>query len=224
MSAEVKNEAPEQTQEQTKQQSDKELNFARLRKQVEEERAAREAAEKKAAEYERLVQEKKQKEDEDDDSSDEPYVDHKKLERKLSKFEQKAKQETKSEIQKAVSEALAEERKNQWLKSNPDFFDVMGHAQKFAEKDPELAENILAMPDTFERQKLVYRNIKALNLHQKEQPKSSIQDKIDQNRKSPYYQPSGIASAPYASVGDFSETGQKTAYAQMQQAKKRYGS
>lgn len=223
MSAEVKNEAPEQTQEQTKQQSDKEMNFARLRKQVEEERSAREAAEKRAAEYERLVQEKKQREEEDDDSSDEPYVDHKKLERKFNKFEQKSKQETKTEIQRAVSEALTEERKSQWLKSNPDFFDVMGHAQKFAEKDPELAETILSMPDTFERQKLVYRNIKALNLHEKEQPKSGIQDKIDQNRRSPYYQPSGIASAPYASVGDFSRTGQKTAYDKMQAAKERYG-
>jgi flagellar biosynthesis GTPase FlhF len=220
MSAEVKNEAPEQTQEQAKQQSDKELNFARLRKQMEEERAAREAAEKKAAEYERVIQERKQREDDDDDSSDEPYVDHKKLERKLSKFEQKSKQETKSEIQRAVSEALVEERKSQWLKSNPDFFDVMGHAQKFAEKDPELAETILSMPDTFERQKLVYRNIKALNLHQKEQPKSGVQDRIDQNRRSPYYQPSGVASAPYSAVPDDSESGRKAGYAKMQELKK----
>ena len=54
------------------------------------------------------------------------------------------------------------------------------------------------------------------------QKEPSIQDKIDANRRSPFYQPSGIGSAPYAGPdGDFSAAGQKTAYDKMQELKSR---
>jgi hypothetical protein len=77
------------------------------------------------------------------------------------------------------------------------------------------------MPDTFARQKLVYKNIKALGLHRPEAKAPSVQEKIDANRKSPYYQPSGVGTAPYQSVGDFSAGGQKQAYDKMQELKNR---
>ena len=120
--------------------------------------------------------------------------------------------------------ALSEERKTNWLKTNSDFYEVMQHAEKFAEKDPELAETILAMPEGFERQKLVYKNIKALGIHKKEDPKESIQAKIDQNRKSPYYQPSGVGAAPYGNISlgrDVSPEEGNNAYKRMQELKKR---
>lgn len=195
--------------------SDKELNFralqAKYEKQLAEERTARQEAE-------RLAQERAKSHEEDD--SDEPYVDHKKLNKKLEKFGQQTKQETQHEIKTAVQQALYEERKQNWLKNNPDFYDVMQNAQKFADKDPELAETILEMPDTFERQKLVYKNIKSMGLHKPAEPEKSIQQKIDANRKSPYYQPSGVGTAPYASQGDFSPAGQKNAYDKLQELKK----
>jgi hypothetical protein len=97
----------------------------------------------------------------------------------------------------------------------------MANAQKFADKDPELAETILTMPDTFERKKLVYKNIKVLGLHLKEQARSTIQDKVDQNRKSPYYQPSGVGTAPYSSQGDFSKTGMESSYKKMKELQSR---
>ena len=97
----------------------------------------------------------------------------------------------------------------------------MKHAQKLVDKDPELAETILEMPDTFERQKLVYKSIKSLGLHKPEESKESIQSKIDANRRTPYYQPSGVASAPYASQGDFSPAGQKNAYDKLKELKNR---
>jgi len=75
------------------------------------------------------------------------------------------------------------------------------------------------MPEGFERQKLVYKNIKALGLNMPEVKQPTIQDKIDANKRSPYYQPSGVGTAPYASVGDFSSQGQKQAYAKMQELK-----
>ena len=159
---------------------------------------------------------------EDDDNSDEPYVDHKRLNKKLAKFGEQTKQQTQSEIQKAVQTALHEERKNNWVKSNPDFYEVLQHADKLARKDPDLAESILEMPDRIRKtKKLVYKTIKAQGLHKPEVKQPSIQDKVDANRRSPYYQPVGVGSAPYQSVGDFSAGGQKNAYEKMQELKNR---
>lgn len=209
--------------EQKAPEGSKEYNFAQIRKQLEAERAARQQAEEKAKEYEKIVQSQKQSHDDDDDDSDEPYVDKRRLKKELTKVVQKTYSDTDAKIQTAVQQALAEERRNQWMKNNPDFAEVMSHAQKFAEKDPELAETILEMPDTFERQKLVYKNIKALGLHKKEEPKTSIQDTINDKRRSYYYQPSDVASAPYAATGDFSDAGQKSSYAKMKELQKRMG-
>jgi hypothetical protein len=222
MSADAVNKAPELSQEEQKVQSDKEINFARVRKQLEEERIARQVAEQKAAEYERLIQQKKQhQEDEDDDPSDEPYVDHKRLERKFSRFERNLEQKMEKKAEEKAMRIFEEHKKSEWMRNNPDFYDVMANAQKFADKDPELAETILSMPDTFERQKLVYKNIKALGMHLKEQPKSNIQDTVDQNRRHTYYQPSGVATAPYSSQGDFSKTGQESSYKKMKELQSR---
>jgi hypothetical protein len=206
-------------QPQDQKQSDKEYNFAQLRKQVDQERAARLQAEEKANQ---LMQQHAQKQHvDDDDGDDEPYIDKKRLKKELVKVVQQTGADTENKINNAVQKALAEERRNMWMKSNPDFYEIMGHAQKFAEKDPELAETILEMPDTFERQKLVYKNIKALGLHKKEEPKSSIQETVNRNQKNPYYQPSGIGTAPYASQSDYSPTGQKTSYDKMKELQAR---
>lgn len=198
--------------------SDKELNFrqleAKYERQLAQERAAR-------VEAERIAQEARRPSDNGDDDEDasEPYVDHKRLNKKLAKFGEQTKHQTQTDINNAVHNALKEERKQNWIKQNPDFYEVLQHADKFADKDPELAETILEMPEGFERQKLVYKNIKALGIHKPEVKGPSIQDKIDANRRSPYYQPSGVGSAPYASAGDFSPSGQKNAYDKMQELK-----
>jgi hypothetical protein len=201
--------------------NDKELNFRALeqkyQRQLEQERAARMEAERIAQE----AQQKRQSSNDDDDDNDEPYVDHKKLNKKLAKFGEQTQKQTQSEIQKAVQTALAEERQQNWLKNNSDFYEVMQHAEKFAQKDPELAETILNMPEGFERQKLVYKNIKALGLHKPEIKQPSIQEKVDANRRSPYYQPSSVGTAPYSQGGDFSSSGQKNAYEKMQDLKAR---
>lgn len=213
---------PQETQEVQQQPSNKELNFRALeqkyQQQIAQERAERERL---SQELEKAHNIRSNRDDEDDDS--EPYVDHKKLKREQAKFGQQMKQETQGEIQKAVQHALKEERKQTWLKSNSDFYDVMQHAEKFAQSDPELAETILEMPDTFERQKLVYKNIKALGLHKPSAPQASIQEKIDSNRKGAFYQPSGVSSSPYSQSSDFSPAGQKQAYDKIQALKAKYG-
>lgn len=217
-------EQPIQQPPQDQTQSDtKEYNFAQLRKQVEQERAARQQAEQEKIQLmEQINRVATQKlAVDDDDADDEPYIDRKRLKKELVKVVEKTTSDTDTKINNAVQKALAEERRNTWMKSNPDFYEVMNHAQKFAEKDPELAETILEMPDTFERQKLVYKNIKALGLHKKEEPKSSIQDTVNKNQRNPYYQPSGIGTAPYASTADFSDVGQKNSYQKMKELQQR---
>ncbi len=203
----------------TSENHDKEINFAKQRQQYErmlaEERSAREELERKL----KNAQPSRQEDDEDDD---EPYVDHKKLNRRLASFEKDMEQKIEQKAEMKARSLLDEEKKNSFLRQNNDFNNVMApeNVQKFAEKHPELAENILKMPEGFERQKLVYANIKALGIDRPETKPSSIQEKIDANRRSPYYQPSGVGSAPYASQGDFSDSGKKNAYEKMLQLKK----
>lgn len=208
----------QENQVQESQPSNKELNFRALEAKYQQQLAA------ERAEKERLAQELEHKSrlpyKDDEEEETDPYVDHKRLRKEQAKFGQQIKQETQTEIQKAVKTALNEERKQNWMKNNPDFYDVMQHAERFAQTDPELAETILEMPEGFERQKLVYKNIKALGLHRPQQKEPSIQEKVDANRRSPYYQPTGVGAAPYSQVGDFSEGGQKQAYDKMQQLKK----
>ncbi len=198
--------------------SDKELNFRaleeRYEKKLQQERQARIEAEKRAEEA------AKKRESHDDDDDDEPYVDRKKLNKTLAKFGEQTKQQTQTDIDRAVHKALTQERQQNWMKSNPDFYDVMQHAEKFAQMDPELAETILEMPEGFERQKLVYKNIKALGIHKPQVKESTVQEKIDANRRSPYYQPTSVGAAPYSQVSDFSDNGKKQAYEKMQLLKK----
>ena len=209
--------APSQeNQQQVAPPSDKELNFRKLeakyQQELQQERAARQEAEKKV----------QQQAPQDDNDTTEPYVDHRKLNKTLAKLGQS----TQSDIQKAMEtakQAAKEELKQEiWLDSNPDFYEVLKHADKLAAKSPKLAVSILRMPDTFERQRLVYENIKEFGLHKPAPKESSVQEKIDANRKSPYYQPTSVGSAPYAgSQSDFSPNGQKDAYAKMQELKNR---
>lgn len=219
---------PQNDQAQTEQTrpSDKEINFRKqeemFKRQLEQANLARQQAEERAAQLEREKQQSHTSaSDDDDDQDDEPYVDKRKLAKKLSKFEQQIEQKIDRKAEEKARSLLEAERKNSWLKSNPDFYDVMQHAQSLAERHPDVAESILEMPESFARQQLVYKQIKALNLHKKEEPKQSIQDKIEQNRRSPYYSPSGVATAPYSTNGDFSESGQKNAYAKMKELQKK---
>lgn len=204
-------------QTQIQQVSNKEMNFRALEASLGQERAARIEAERKIQELETRKQ--AVVEEEDDDS--EPYVDKRKLNKTLAKFGEQNKQQTQSDIQKAVKHAIYEERKENWIKQNPDFYNVLQHVEKLAQKDPELADSLLDMPEGFERQRLVYKNIKALGLHQDAPKQPSIQEKVDANRRGAFYQPSGTGTAPYASAGDFSPAGQKAAHDKMQELKNR---
>ena len=199
-------------------QSDREINFrkqeAMYLRQLDQQR---QETEKLRQENESLKKTPQHVQEEDDDS--EPYVDHKKLNKRLTANNQV----TQSEIQKAMEiakrSAKEELKQEMWLENNPDFYDVLQKADDFAQRAPKLAENILRMPDNFARQQLVYQTIKEMGIDKPAQKQSTVQDKIESNKRSPYYQPTGSNAAPYAAVGDFSATGQKNAYEKMQQLK-----
>jgi hypothetical protein len=203
--------------------NDKEFNFRQIEAKLQQERVARLEAEKRAAEAEKLAHEavSKKTHESEEENYTEPYVDDKRLEKKLNKFGQNTQSEIQKAMQMAKQQAKEELKQEMWLEQNPDFYDILQHAEKFAQKAPKLAENILRMPEGFERQKLVYHNIKELGIDKPEQKQSSVQEKIDANKRSPYYQPSGVGTAPYASAGDFSPAGQKNAHAKMQELKNR---
>ena len=206
----------QENQVQEQKPSDKELNFRALEQKYQR------ALDAERQEKEKLMHELQQKQKQpvqDDEDESEPYVDHRKLNKKLTQFGQNQQGEIQKAMEQAKHAAKEELKQEMWLENNPDFYEVLQHAEKFAQKAPKLAESILRMPEGFERQKLVYQNIKELGVDKPEQKQSSIQDKIDANRKSPYYQPSGIGAAPYAQVGDFSKSGQKNAYDKMQELK-----
>lgn len=206
-------------------QNTKELNFERLRKQLENEKAEKQQMQARLAELERSAQQTKnipQSHDEDDDPS-EPYVDHKSLTKKFSKWEQQLEQKFEKRAEEKARLIVEQDRQAGYIKANPDFQEILTqeNIEKFAQKHPSIAERMLKMPDNFDRQALLYEQIKALQVNKKEEAKPTVQQTIDANRRSPYYQPSGVGTSPYAQVGDFSPSGQKAAYDKLKELKSR---
>lgn len=200
--------------------NDREFNFrqqeALFNRKLEEERQSRMVLEKKLQEYQ-----SKANVSADDEESDEPYVDRKTLDKRFKNLESSLDEKIDKKAEEKARALVAQERQSSYLKQKSDFNNIMTPEimQKLVTKDPELAEAILEMPEGFARQKLVYQTIKAMKLDQAEEKKQTIQEKVDANRRSPYYQPSGVGSAPYAGGGDFSPSGQKNAYAKLQELK-----
>lgn len=200
--------------------SDKELNFRRQQQKYEamlaKERQEREDAIRRVqAEYEQKLQSYQRTEDDDDDD----YIDRKRLQKQFQDFEKNLESKFDKKAEQKALTLLQQKEREQWLKNNQDFYDVLEkHADRFAEQYPGLAEDILTMPEGFQRQRLVYQNIKTLGI---DKPKESIQQTVDQKRQSPYYQPTNIGSAPSGVQGDFSPQGQRNAYEKMQELKSR---
>ena len=210
------------------QPSDKELNFRKQEQMFQRQLEQRD----QQIEYERQERMRMENEWEDklqrkiaqpeEEEEPETYVDHKKFKKALSNFGQSTQSEIKKGMESTIEITKKEVRKEMWLEANPDFYDVLkNHSNKLANKP--IAKTILEMPKCFEREQLVFQMIKELGLDKPEQKEPSIQEKIESNRNMPYYQPSGVGSAPYVSTSqsDFSPKGQKAAYEKMQELKSR---
>jgi hypothetical protein len=202
--------------------SDKELNFRALetkyRKELEQERNSRLEAEKQLQEVQ-----SKRNYVEDDSDDDEPYVGHKKLEKRFSSFERKMEEKIDKKAEEKARILLDRKDEDDWIRNNNDFDIVLSedNLSRLVNRAPGLADSIKRMPDGFEKQKLVYNTIKSMGIDKPDMKQPSIQDKIDANKRSPYYQPSGVGSSPYSSSGDFSASGQKNAYDKMKELQAR---
>jgi hypothetical protein len=215
---------PEQQIQNQQNTNDKEFNFGQLRKQLEQERAARMQLEAQIAnQFESMKSQannnySKMDEDPDDDA---PYIDRKTLNKVIARTLDDVDKKIDRKAEEKARILMEQERQNNYLKQNPDFNEILSaeNIKKFADKHPELAEDLVEQPEGFKRQLALYKQIKALGIHRPpEPPKPSIQDTINKNRRSPYYQPSASAGAPpYEAVGDFSQSGQKNAYQKMQE-------
>ena len=124
-------------------------------------------------------------------------------------------------IEAKAKSLLEAKEKEIYLKNTKDLSEVLNEKNlaRLFEDYPDVAENLMAMPDNFERQKLVYNTMKSLNIH-KPKKDTSVQDTIAANRQNPYFSNSGIGHGGYAGGGDFSEAGQKAAYDSIQALKK----
>jgi len=217
----TENQVPNQQQVSENKTNDKELNFrameAKHRREIEQERQARIELEKRLQD----IESRKSVEEDDDDSD--PYVGHKKLDKKFNSFEKKIEERIDKKADERARQMLEKKEEADWIDNHNDFERVLSedNLMKLVNKAPKLAESIKKMPDGFEKQKLVYNTIKSMEIDKPEAKQPSTQEKIDANRRSPYYQPTGVGAAPYSSSGDFSAQGQKQAYAKMQELKNR---
>lgn len=214
-----------QNQEVNKEQ-EKAYNFEQLRKKLEATEKEKLAAQTRIAEFEKQIKEAQNKKfrepDVDEEPYDEPYVDQRLLNKKFEKFEERFGKKI-DEVAEQKARSIVEQQRNaEFLKNNADFSQVLSPeiVEKFATQHPEIAEPMLEMPDGFARQKLLYQAIKLSGLHKPPVPKPTIQETIDSKRRGAFYQQPSGSSPPYSQVGDFSDTGKKSAYEKVQQLKK----
>jgi hypothetical protein len=207
--------------------TDKELNFAQLRKQkdqlayqLEAERAQRnQEIEALKAQMQELKSHRSRVEDEEDSS--EPYVDNKRLDRKLQSLEQKFDRKVEERARAIVNE---ENQKNFMVRLRSeykDFDDVLteDNAAKLEQTNPKLAQLILNVPDEYQRRLMAYEAIKLAGFNKKAEP--VMQAKVDQNARNPYYHPQSSGSGT-PTMGDFSKAGQKAAYEKMKALQSSY--
>lgn len=163
---------------------------------------------------------KKQPVQQDLDDDSEPYVDKKRLGKEMSKLKESLAVEIDRKAEEKARALLAEEKRKDFFKNNKDFHEVMQQdvIRKFIDEQPGLSEDLETLPDNFERQKVVYRMIKALNENKPvapaapAQPKSPLAAAFDARKSAMAYQPGGSSGGPFQSMGDFSQGGMKNAY------------
>src|SRR5260221_1984755 len=109
-------------QQQEVKPNDKELNFraleAKYQKALEQERQER-------LRLQQELQDKNKAALHEEDEPSEDYVDHKRLEKKLSKFGQNQQSEIHKAMEMAKHAAKEELKQEMWLEQNPDFYDVL---------------------------------------------------------------------------------------------------
>jgi len=202
-------------------------NFRRLEQAKEEERERRVKAEMENALMKQRLEmlERANQPIEKDPLADvQDYVDPVSLKAVLSQERQRLKKEAEEIADKKLREWKEQEYKQnhmQRLKSEyPDFGNVMTEENvvKFEQSYPEFVQSLLHIQDDYERKKLAYNFFKRNT--PKEETKSSIKEKVEENAKNPYHIPSG-SGIPAAVEYDLkSKSAREAAYAKLKAAQK----
>ena len=221
-------ETKEVVQEQIEKASDKDQNFANLRRQKDR---AEQMIESERAERLRLQEElnelksARQVPQEQDIESDDPYIDK----RTLDKILAREREVYRKEADQLARSALEEQKKKEFMPrlqaEYSDFNEVFTdqNLEKLQEINPIAAGKILKMTDPYEQRERAYELIKANGIHKKAAPQKSGQELVDQNKGKIFYTPN-TASSGGATMGDFSESGRKQSYGQMKELMKRAAS
>lgn len=201
-------------------QTDKELNFAKLREKNEraerELEAQRQETIRLAQEVDRLKQRYSSHVEEEDDDDSEPYVETKKLKKILAKVDEKIERAAEEKAARIFEQKMKQDYMFRLKSEYKDFDEVLNQEtiDKLAEAHPSLTNQIMKIGDEYERRVTAYETIKGMGLHKKAEA-SPIQEKINQNMRNLYHVPSATGNPP-AAVGDFSQAGKKNAYENMQ--------
>lgn len=212
-------------------ESSKEFNFRRLETEREKEREARIRAEMEAQMLKQQIAQIEQRlapkeNDPLDHISDDDVLDKKTFVQKL----EKEKERLRKEAEKIVDEKLEQKFKQKEASSYEqrlrqefnDFDKVLNQDSivKLQESNPEFLQSLMYVQDDYERRKLAYQFLKKNQPKQEE--KSSIKEKVEQNQRNPYMIPYESGATPSAIDFDIkSKAARDAAYARLKSAQKR---
>jgi len=210
--------------------SDKELNFRKL-EQAREEQAQRayKAEMETALLKQRLEMLEAQQRPPEVDPLDgvEDFIDPNRYRADQAKREARLKKEAEIIAEKKFEEYKRRDDKQnhvQRLKSEfRDYDEVMNEQNivHFEKTNPEFVQTLLHVQDDYERKKLAYNYFRR-NLQPKEEIKQSIQSKVEENQRNPYYIPAGSGNPTSAVDYDLkSPQARENAYAKLKAAQRR---
>jgi len=210
--------------------SDKEINFRRLEAAREAEREARIRAEMQMESMRsELSQIKEALQPKESDPLDgvEDFVDPERLRAKLDKVSANLKKEAKEIARQTIREEREQEEKRNYLsrlKSQfSDYDEVMNEANivNLESVDPVFLETVLEVPDEYARRLKTYKKLKTLQQAPREDSKSSIKDKVEENSRNPYYIPPSTATPAAVDFDISSKASRVQAYEKLKAAQRK---
>jgi len=204
-------------------------NFARLEKAKQEERDARIRAEMEREMLRKQlddIRQANQPKEEDPLDGVDDYIDKERLQLIRQKDKAAFQKEAELIANKTYEARRREEEKQNYLprlKSQfNDYDSVMSEANiaKLEKSSPAFLKTVLKIEDDYERRLLTYEYLKS-QTDKIEEPKSSIQDRVAENQRNPYYSPAGSGTPAAVDFDIKSKSAREQAYAKLKAAQRR---
>jgi hypothetical protein len=213
-------------------QSDREINFEKLRRKTEALEQAiqdRDVVLKQQQQALDQFQSRFAPQDRDEFESlpNDELIDKAKLQRILQKDRENNRKQTEEIARQTYQRIDSENYQQKLYQAYPDYDQVVNskNAEMLQEKDPEFMAALAEVKDEYKRRDMAYRKMKKL-AQAEEKPKVKAQDVVNENRQNAgsYYSPGGQSpsSSPYATEFDVrSPDARKAAYERLRNAQKR---